>query len=185
MKKRWSRYVEQREYKLYVDDLTKKISSLNDVPDLALGAEVYCDHDISRHDNIAKLCIDNTKYLLIEFPFTKNLKHLSDWIYSLNTKDITVIIAHIERYPEYIHILNEMQGLDVILQVNASSFLSIYGRKRIKKIMQFGKRIFVGSDMHNTTIRSCKMKAAFEIANKKGFGRDMFVRYNKENVISL
>lgn len=105
----------------------------SNIPSLAFGAEVYCDHDISRHADIKKLCIENTDLLLAEFPLSDRRIPFSDWIYSLNCKGITVIAAHVERYPNSAEIIEETKDLNVIYQINADSFCGlIRGGKWVK-----------------------------------------------------
>ena len=37
------------------------------IPRIILGAEVYLDNDISKYPDVEKLCIEGTKYMLVEF----------------------------------------------------------------------------------------------------------------------
>lgn len=138
----------------------------NVTPQMALGAEVYADHDISQHDDISKLCIGDTNYILVELPFLNKYEWFADCVYSLNLKGFTVIVAHIDRYPLWEKILNELRGLKVVYQINASRLLSFSGRRLIKKLLRSEERFVVASDMHNMTFRKCDMAAALKKANK-------------------
>ncbi len=143
------------------------------IPRLVLGAEVYCDHDISRHADIKKLCFENTDLLLSEFPLSDRKIHFSDWIYSLNCKGITVIAAHVERYSNSVEIIEETKDLNVIYQINAESLLRFNSRRKVGKILKCRGKFVVASDMHNMSLRRSQMDEAFAFCEKRGFA-DIF-----------
>ena len=147
---------------------------MDDVPKLLTGAEVYCDHDISRHRDIDKLCICGTNMMLVEFPLDGRRRPLSEWIYSLNTKGITVIAAHVERYADTAKILEETKGLDIVYQINASSFMHISSRRKLKKILLCPGKFIAASDMHNMTTRKSRLAEARDLAQKRSFGAELF-----------
>lgn len=134
------------------------------VPKILLGAEVYLDNDINRYKDIDKLCFGNSKFILLEFPAEKQIKNIYDWIYKLTLSGFKPIIAHIDRYAYCDNIMNELKGLDIVYQINASRILSFWGRKKVKKIMGCTSNIIIASDMHNTTTRTCNIKKAYEVA---------------------
>ena len=136
------------------------------LPNLILGAEIYCDHDISQHEDIGKLCIENTNFLLMEFPDIKKFDWVAECIYALNVDGITPIIAHVDRYSAYETILSDFSDLDLIYEIHAAKFTSFFGRRQIKKILQRGKRFIVSSDMHNMGNRISKMQEAHTAAKK-------------------
>ena len=137
-----------------------------EIPNLILGAEVYADHDISVNEGLEKLCLGNSKYILLELPFMKKYGWFAECVHSLNIRGITVIVAHIDRYPEWENIISELKGLRVVYEINADKFLTFRGRKRARKIIQYGKNYIISSDMHNTTTRKTNIKKAFEMAEK-------------------
>ena len=47
------------------------VKGQENIPDIYLGAEVYFFNGISKMENIEKLTINNSKYLLLEMPFNK------------------------------------------------------------------------------------------------------------------
>lgn len=154
--------------------LRERICTYENIPKIFCGAEVYCDHDISKYEDIFKLCIGKTNYMLIEFPITKRKKIFTDWVYSLRMKDIKVIIAHIERYPNYNDIITDLEGLDIIYQINASNIINLGKRKIVKQIIKQNESFIVASDMHNMTSRRCKMQKAKGIAKKKHWEKELF-----------
>lgn len=147
---------------------------MSDVPKLCVGAEVYCDHDISRHSEIDKLCLEGTKMMLVEFPLDGKRRPISEWVYSLNAKGITVVAAHVERYADTAKILEETKGLDIVYQINASSFLHLSSRRKLKKILQCHGRFIAASDMHNMTSRKSRLAEARDLAQRRNFGEALF-----------
>ena len=109
----------------------------------------------------------------MEFPTDRQSKYIYDWIYNLTISGFKPIIAHIDRYSNYDKIINELRGLDIIYQINASLILSFLGRKKVKKIMNFTNSIIIASDMHNTTIRACNIQKA-----NKYIKNDLFISNN-------
>lgn len=153
-------------------------------PKLILGAEVYFDSDISAIHGVEKLCIEDTPYILVEFPMDKYDSRSAEWLYSLTLKGIKPLIAHVDRYPFRKSLIEDLKGVDLLYQVNASRFLSIGGRKVVKEILQSVGSFIVSSDMHNTLSRPCNMKEAYEKAVKKfpSHAADMFEN-NAEKVL--
>ncbi len=138
----------------------------NKIPEIALGAEVYADHDVSEHDDIESLRIEGTNYILLELPFISKYDWLGECVYSLNLKGLTVILAHIDRYPFWHTIIRELAGLDVVYQINASRFLRFRERIFVKKLLKTKQRFVVSSDMHNMSGRRCNIEKAFSLAYK-------------------
>ena len=136
-----------------------------EVPQIILGAEVYLDNDISRYKDIEKLCIQGTKYILVEFGRNMSVDMLSEWLYNLNLKGFIPIIAHIDRYGMRNEMIKEFEGLTLVYQVNNSEVLTIFGRRFLKKLAHC--TVVMGSDMHNTTTRPGDMKKAYSVMSKK------------------
>ncbi len=136
------------------------------VPELLSGAEIYLDHDISLLEDIDRLCLEDTKYLLTEMPMHYD-KRVPDWLYNLNLRGLTPIIAHVERYPFRETLLADCEGLTLVYQINASIFLSFSGKRIAKKLIAEGLPLVIGSDMHNLTTRPCNLQKAYKSCQKK------------------
>lgn len=147
----------ERAFSLLEDEIKKTKST---IPIILKGAEVYLDHDISDIDGIEKLCIGNTNYMLVEFSRETVSPMVPEWLYSLNVKGIKPVVAHIDRYFEWEEILNLVSGTDIMFQINADVFLSFFGRRHVKKILEYGFDYIVSSDMHNMEERITRMKEA-------------------------
>lgn len=139
-----------------------------DVPDIILGAEVHMDRDISEVEGIEKLCIGDTRFMLVEFPFLSSPgPDCAEWLYNLNLKGITPIIAHIDRYSYFNDLIDDISGVKVIYQINNMRAYDFWGRRSIKKLLATGYMVVMASDMHNTGIRACDMKKTYDILKKK------------------
>ncbi len=136
-------------------------------PQLLLGAELYLDHDVSRHTGLKRLCLGASSCVLMEFPTEKDFpKHGEEWFYEMNYRGIVPVIAHIDRYPFWKDVLEALSSLRIYYQINASAFLTFSGRRLIHKLMKYGYPYIVSSDMHSVHARPCNMKAAYAIAEK-------------------
>ncbi len=150
------------------EELSAAMSSCEDeCPKIILGAEVYLGCDLSELPNLSKLCLSDTDYILLEFAHGYDAGRLAEWVYNISIKGIKPVIAHIDRYGNLVDIMQELQGVDVVYQVNASRFCSMLGRMTLKKVFDNSDKILVSSDMHNLTNRAPNMAAAYEVAGKK------------------
>lgn len=105
-----------------------------------LGAEVYFSPTLSKID-LSKLCFGGTSYMLVEPPFTSDIRpaFLDEILYTISSRGITPIIAHVERYP---YILSDPTQIydwvmaGYLVQTNAKTVVS--GDKMIKKLLAWG-----------------------------------------------
>lgn len=135
-----------------------------------LGAEVFYSEDLINLD-LKKLCIEKTNYLLLELPTGYVPSSFGEFIYELQIKGITPIIAHVERY------IYAMRNMDIVydwvsngclIQVNAASIVnSKVMRKNIIKLINSNLVHVIATDAHNTDRRKPLMDEAMKILNKK------------------
>ena len=156
-----------------INEFVKRDASVNArIPDIYLGAEVAFFNAMSNVDELSKMCISGTKYLLVEMPFEKWSVAMLEELYTLSSKqDITPIIAHVDRYFGYFKddMLDNMIANGVKIQINADSFLSFWNRRRALGLLSSGKVHFIGSDTHNMGLRAPNIdKAVAEIEKKLG-----------------
>ncbi len=152
------------------------------IPHILLGAEIYLDNDITEYEGLLKLCIENTNYMLIEFPHIGFQPKSADWIYELTLLGIKPIIAHIDRYSEWKEIFASLADVNVIYQVNASNFLNFSGRRVLRHLFKYKVPFTVSSDMHNMSTRPSYMKKAY-LKAKKSFptlSEDLFINNAQE-----
>ena len=138
------------------DQLVEKAKEENINIKLYLGNEVFIN------DNFLKLLkkkeiktLNNSKYVLLEFPFGNMLYNTKDIIYELVVAGYVPILAHPERYrifqrhPDHIE---EYLRMGVLLQGNYKSLFGKYGREAKKTLIYFLKKhqiTFLGSDCHH------------------------------------
>ena len=128
-------------------------SKIKDLPiNVYLGQEFYIDGDYK--NNIASgnvLCINNTKYLLIEFEYINEVE-MVDIVYEIKRLGFTPIIAHYERYFDSdLSTAIEIKNLGGLIQVNADSLVGAdkrYYKKLIKQLFKNDLVDFVASDVH-------------------------------------
>ena len=127
-----------------------------DTPKIILAAEVRLFPGLHLDEDIDKLCIEGTKNILIEMPFSD----WSDWmyneIYAIITRGYTPIMAHIERYLGPVsekEIAEKLLSMDVLVQCNADSFSDWKTKRFIKKLIKQGRLTVIGSDCHNLESR--------------------------------
>ena len=152
-----------------VEQLKPVIGSVNNCPPILLGAEVHFYQGMSRSEDLNKLTIGNTRYLLVEMPFRtwhgSIIKEVKDIGHNLQ---LQVVIAHIERYLDQDKKLVKelIYDSDVLIQSNAESFIERRTRRKVLKLFKEGSIHFLGSDCHNMNDRMPNLKEAEQIILK-------------------
>lgn len=135
---------------------------------IRLGREVLLSHSmISDIKNMKSLTLDNSKYLLFEFPFNAVPIYAQEAVYRLQLENITPVIAHPERCKNFLYNMETFKGFikaGCLVQLDAASVIGIYGRA----VREFAKRLikmdmvdFVASDAHNTEAYSDWFRKAY------------------------
>lgn len=171
-----------------MEKLKEKIASTGEeVPDLYLGAEVHYYRGIGRSEEVSKLCIGKSRFILIEPTFREWTPTLVDEIRELiNQQDLKVIIAHIERYLDQDkRLFRELiEDPSILIQSNAEFFLDRGTRRKALKMMKKGQIDLLGSDCHNLDTRvPCLREAVELIEDELGAGVLDRVRYNNEMLL--
>lgn len=147
-----------------------------DAPKLIPAAEVYITPYLFNYDNLDKLIIGNSKYALIEHPFScsfgeSTYDRLLNLYYDYGIKPI---LAHIERYPALMEnpsLIDDYIDMGCLIQVNISSFVDgrKSARKKLFKYLETGRIHLIGSDCHNLTTRPPEYSAGVkEIVDRYG-----------------
>ena len=138
------------------EELKKKLKEENIDINLYLGNEVYITEnmkDLLKQQEITT--INNSKYLLIEFPLGNMLYNSKEILYELVVAGYVPILAHPERYrifqrhPDHI---DEYLRMGVLLQGNYKSLFGKYGNQAKKTLIYLLKKhqiTFLGSDCHH------------------------------------
>lgn len=166
-------FIQRRDDALY--KLEKHIKENDmDLPEIIPAAEVRLYPELRMEENLDKLCVNGTKNLLIEMPYTTWSGWMYNEIYALITKGYHPIMAHIERFFGPVserEILTKMLSMDVYVQCNAESFSERRTRNFIKKLVKMNRLTVIGSDCHNLKDRISAIDNACAYLRKK-FGEE-------------
>lgn len=150
--------------------LLRELEGIGDVPQIIVSAEVTFFSGMSREKEISRLCIDKTKYMLIEMPFLEWSSLTINEIKSLiSNRGIMPIIAHIDRHlsQQRAGKIDELLSLGVILQANAEALFDCECRQTVLKMIGRKEIQLLGSDCHGISYRSPNLDRAFKIIAKK------------------
>ena len=134
------------------------------MPDLTTGAEVYYFRGIGKADAVSKLCVGDTRTMLLEMPFEQWTEDVYRDVEQLvRSKGLDIVLAHVERYVEFqkdVGIWDRVMALPLTRQINAGSLLkrrSLFHRDRTRKfcmdLLKEYPDTIIGSDCHNMTSR--------------------------------
>lgn len=146
-------------YKEVIDEVEnlKKLTKENSINiNIYSGQEVYYSRNILEYYNQGMIgTINNTRYMLIEFPMLEfNIEEAINTLYELQIRGIVPIIAHPERYKQFIKNPSQINLLikeGMLFQVNAGSINGDFGRdvkKTAIKYLNNNIYSFIGSDAH-------------------------------------
>ena len=100
------------------------------------------------------MSLNNSRYVLIEFPMQNKPMNIDQVIYLLLQEGKTPIVAHPERYSyvrETPNMLLEYIEQGVLFQTNYGSIIGVYGneiKETAKKLLTHNMIHFLGSDNH-------------------------------------
>lgn len=141
------------------------------LPELYVGAEVSFFSGMADSDAITRLAIANSRYILIEMPFSTWTNSTYSELQRIHDKQgLTPIIAHIDRYISRFHyhgILRGLEELPVIIQCNAEAFLKRHTASLVLRMLTNGQIHVLGSDCHNTYSRPPNLGEALRIIRNK------------------
>lgn len=140
---------------------------------MLLGSETYLSETLFSYDTISPLCIEDTKYLLLELPYVEKwgpsvFKQIDRLIAKF---DVAPIIAHAERYEASQRntekVFQELVDLGCMLQFNSHSVVNRLSRYSTLKLIKNGWMDFIGSDCHNLHNRPPEFDLYNEIIKRK------------------
>lgn len=116
-------------------------------PKIVKAAEVALFPGIENLQDLPKLCIENTSYILLEMPNGI----WNDWvfksIYMIEAQcGLRPIIAHIDRYN--IPAQQKIMEMNLVSQVNVEAFSKRKNGKYYRQLFAMGKAHVIGSDAH-------------------------------------
>ena len=158
----------ERRQKAYVDLRAAMVGEA--FPELLPAAEIAYFQQIETQD-LTPLCIQGTRTLMLEMPFT-------DWT-DLQVETVTslaldhhynVVLVHPERFcfsDSNRSQIRRLVQLPIGLQVNAGSLIRWSTRRQALELLQMAPYPLLGSDCHNLTSRPPNLKRGRNIIRKK------------------
>lgn len=143
-----------------------------------LGAEVHFSDALASNEQSSLLCIEGTRYMLLELPFSSKWDDLlfKKLRYFIDFSDCVPIIAHFCRYQQVRknpEILSELYSMGCLLQADAEAFLHPKDSRLVFAAMKHNLVHCIGSDCHNLSDRPPEYKAAIDAAENAGFGEEI------------
>ncbi len=144
---------------------------------ILLGAEAAYRKGLAEDPGLEKLCFCTpdgkySRYLLLEMPFSRwTASVLSDVREIVYTRNITPILAHLERYEGVTseESIADVLDMDVIVQMNAGAVLR--NKKKAVKMVRTGTAQVLGTDAHNLGNRAPNMADGLRVLNRNGLGK--------------
>ena len=161
------RFLDRRGHSL--DHLSEVLS--DDCPQVLTGAEVAFFFGIEEAPELDKLCIGQSRALLLEMPFAAWGDYELHAVSSLCLdRGFQVVLAHFERFVPFqkgSDMAERILALPVFVQINAETLLPMLSRGPWLKMFEQGRAQLLGSDAHNLTNRAPNMGKARDIIKKK------------------
>lgn len=161
-------YIEEDSVKSFLERREAAFSYLEENNDSGIkiikGAEVQLAIGLSELEGLEKLCIGDTKHILLEFPPEPWPYWMFDFVSDIIEKrGLIPIIAHIDRYSERGR--EKILSLSAMFQLNAESVVG-FGREKKENLTlaRQGRIHALGSDTHGSGESSYK---AFSKAVKR------------------
>lgn len=139
-----------------IDALRKQTEARGIKVNIYPGAEVYVDDDIFFSNNLRRLSINGSRYILVEFSFREmNVKKIYGYLNEIANMGLIPIIAHPERYEMFqfdYDAVNSLVKRGTLFQINASSLASMDGPQEFELAYSMaynGIASFIGTDAHS------------------------------------
>lgn len=140
------------------------------IPNILVGAEVAWRSDLVELDCLNELCIEGTRNLLLELPFSPWNGTMIDSLYDMvGYTGITPIIAHLERYiriqPK--SLVQEVLRLGFPVQISAGILLRPLMRRDAIRLLKNGQGYLLASDCHDCEDRVPNLAAGLDVVRRK------------------
>ncbi len=151
-----------------------------DLPEIKLGAEVLICDNIDELPDLSELCLEGTRALLLELPFTDFSSSYVKTVKYLIHDGYDVILAHADRYKK--ENIEQLIAVGAKIQLNAKSICKLFGNRHLFDWIRRGIVVAVGSDIHGadegaykTFERALKKIGAAGVADIKRKSDDIFM----------
>ncbi len=168
--------------------LKEATKDMKDIPKAVLGAEVLLFPEIGGLDNLDKLCLEGTNYMLVEMPLIKWTNVIYDAIDKLRLNGVLPIIAHAERYLKYQKddgMFYYLIDMGCMIQCNGSYFTSAFTKRKACRLLTNECIHLIGSDCHDLDKRKPNLgEACAEIEKRTGSYGIESLEYVSDMVLS-
>lgn len=136
------------------------------------GAEIMISPFLMQLEGLSRLCINESRYLLLELPMMDIPQYTEEVIYNLRLKGLTPIIAHPERNRRIVedpNLLHPLIELGAWSQVTAGSMTGLFGKKAkrcAKILLDHNMAHLISTDAHSSRRRAPRMKEAVHTLEK-------------------
>lgn len=177
-----SRFIEKRNvaYASLIDEISRTPDP-DSYPSISLGAEVYYFRGMSSCEDISRLCLQGTRFILVEMPFHPWSDYMIKEVSELSSAGLIPVAAHIERYMKIQSRakMNAFLDTGIMIQCNASFFLDPRTRRKAMRMIADKTIDFIGSDAHNLDTRAPNMGPSIAaITRKLGDDALAHIRHN-------
>lgn len=164
----------------------KLVSCLSpDAPQIRLGAEVQYFEGIHRYNALEQFCLEGTGLLLVEMPMCTWTERMVSAILEVNShENVTVLLAHIERYIPYQNEKAWEQFLEHGVLMQASTGFFVEKRRTAMKLLRDGRIHLLGTDSHNMDSRKPDLAKAVETINRKK-GAQLLLELTQREAVML
>ncbi len=138
--------------------------------DIRLGAEVKLEYGISEIEDLEKLKIEGTDYMLVELPYFKWEGWVYDELFKISSNaNADIIIAHADRYMDLnsVGAIEKLVHMDFKIQVNIDDMFARFRRSISIGLMKKGLVDYIASDCHNLDSRPPRIGDAFKKVSAK------------------
>ena len=132
--------------------------------ELYLGNELLLEIGAAEHMREAVVkTINQTKFLLVEFPFHVTYRELYDMLKQLQKQRFRPVLAHVERFSCLVGNMDrimELTEMGIYLQMNANSMVGSFMDANVRwcrKLLKQQCITFLGTDAHNIKDRAPNM----------------------------
>ncbi len=141
---------------------------LDKIEEVALDIDIYLGNELFIHEKLGEMldngtitCLNDTKYVLVEFPLHQKILNLESILFAIQSRGYRVIIAHPERYDflkKNYSLVDVLRKDGFLFQSNYSSIIGGYGKESEKLIKYMLKKHyidFLATDIHridNTSV---------------------------------
>lgn len=177
------------------EELLKELNDFNNVLkenmidiEVLIGNEIYYTKDLIKQiDELDFYTLNNSRYILIEFPPTNFPNDLCNIVYELKEKNYIPVFAHVERYREVQenpNLIYEAIKAGAVIQINSHSILGNSGKELQKTCDTLIKRNMVhivGTDAHRSKRRTPVFLDAYKYVNdkySKEIADNLFIKNN-------